>query len=135
MRRALEQHEDTYIIQPDPATSDAFQAYVHAAENVMQITLHPTGRFLWCEENDKREHQVLKGGVEAQLWSGDKTLSVPHGLIHDWVGAVFAPNATVTQTLALVQNYDNHKNIYKPEVMELEPADPPLTISTSSSGC
>lgn len=106
------------IIQLDPATLQAFQTYVHAAEHAIQNTLQPTGRFLWCEENQKRERHVLEGGVEAQLWSGDKTLSVPHGLIHDWIGAAFVPGATVAQALALVQNYDNHKNIYKPEVVD-----------------
>jgi hypothetical protein len=43
---------------------------------------------------------------------------VPSGLIHDWVGAVFIPGTTVKQTLALIQDYDNHKNIYKPEVID-----------------
>ena len=45
-------------------------------------------------------------------------MRVPNGLIHDWIGAAFIPGATVEQTLALVQDYDNHKNIYKPEVMD-----------------
>lgn len=106
------------IIQLDPETLSAFHAYVREAEEAMQGTLQPTGRFLWCEEDEKRERRVLKGGVEAQLWAGDKTLSIPNGLIHDWVGAAFAPGATVERTLAMVQNYDNHKNIYKPEVVD-----------------
>ena len=53
----------------------------------------------------------------AQLWAGDGPVKVPNGLIHDWVGAVFVPGVTVEQTLALVQNYDNHQNIYQPEVI------------------
>jgi hypothetical protein len=42
---------------------------------------------------------------------------VPNGLIHDWIGASFIPGTTVEGVLALVQDYDNHKNIYKPEVI------------------
>ena len=34
------------------------------------------------------------------------------------MGAAFVAGATVEQVLALLQNYDNHKNIYKPEVMD-----------------
>jgi len=39
-------------------------------------------------------------------------------LIHDWIGAVFIPGTTVEETLALIQDYDNHKNIYQPEVID-----------------
>src|ERR1019366_5119265 len=43
-------------------------------------------------------------------------IEVPHGLIHDWIGVLFIPNASLAQTLAVVQDYDNYQNIYKPEV-------------------
>lgn len=42
----------------------------------------------------------------------------PEGLIHHYEGAVFIPGATVNQVLAVVQNYDQHKNYYAPEVMD-----------------
>ena len=45
-------------------------------------------------------------------------IAVPNGLIHDWVGAVFIPGATLDRTLALVQDYNRHKDIYKPEVID-----------------
>ena len=54
----------------------------------------------------------------AQFWSGKEPVIVPHGLIHDWIGAAFTPGRTVIETLALVQDYNNHKNIYKPEVID-----------------
>lgn len=43
---------------------------------------------------------------------------MPSGLIHDWIGAVFIPGTTVKETLALIQDYDRHKNIYQPEVID-----------------
>jgi hypothetical protein len=43
---------------------------------------------------------------------------VPHGLIHDWVAAAFIPDGTVQEIFAVIQDYDNHKNIYKPEVID-----------------
>jgi hypothetical protein len=42
---------------------------------------------------------------------------VPDGLIHDWIGATCIPGATIENTLAVVQDYDNHKNTYQPEVI------------------
>ena len=43
---------------------------------------------------------------------------MPDGLIHDWIGSTRILGTTVEQTLALIQNYDNHKNIYRPEVID-----------------
>ena len=42
---------------------------------------------------------------------------MPDGLIHDWIGVICIPGATVEKTLAVVQDYDNHKNTYQPEVI------------------
>ena len=53
----------------------------------------------------------------AQFWSGWGPVKVPNGLIHDWIAAAFIAGATVRDVLALIQNYDNHKNVYKPEVI------------------
>ena len=39
-------------------------------------------------------------------------------LIHDWIGSTCIRGATIQQTLALIQNYENHKNIYRPEVID-----------------
>jgi len=45
-------------------------------------------------------------------------VTAPHGLIHDWIGAAFIPDATVGQVLALLQDYDHHKDVYGPDVMD-----------------
>jgi hypothetical protein len=39
-------------------------------------------------------------------------------LIHDWIGAALIPGTTVEDTLRLIQDYDHHKTIYKPEVID-----------------
>lgn len=101
-----------------PATLAAFTDYVRRAEDRMEATLGADGPFLWCETNTQRERKIVGGSVEAEMWEGNKAIPIPDGLIHDWVGACFAPKATIEQTLAMVQNYDNHKNIYKPEVVD-----------------
>jgi hypothetical protein len=43
-------------------------------------------------------------------------IRIPRGLIHDWVGVIFLPGATIPQVLAVLRDYDNHQNIYKPDV-------------------
>ena len=45
-----------------------------------------------------------------------RTIDVPDGLIHHWAGVVFVPGANVNQAVALLQDYDQHGVIYKPNV-------------------
>jgi len=105
-------------VQLKPETIQAFEKYIADAEAIMAQTLLPAGPFLWCEADTKRNEEVRQGKIVTQFWSGREPVKVPHGLIHDWIGAGFVPDTTVQELLTLIQNYDNHKNIYKPEVMD-----------------
>jgi len=105
-------------VQLKPETIQAFEKYVQEAEAVMGQTMQPSGPFLWCDTDAKRNEEVRRGTIVTQIWPGRGPAKVPHGLIHDWIGAAFAPGATLQELLVLIQNYDNHKNIYKPEVMD-----------------
>jgi hypothetical protein len=106
------------IVQLKPRTLQAFETYIHDAEVATEPTLRGERPFLWTDTRSEIAQKVSKGEIAAELWSGQGPVEVPNGLIHDWIGAVFAPQATLEATLALVQDYDNHKNIYKPEVMD-----------------
>ncbi|MFB3830020.1 MAG: hypothetical protein ACE15B_24845 [Bryobacteraceae bacterium] len=99
-----------------PATVQAFDAYIRAVE--ARVTPRTGARFLWVDESPERVRQVRAGEVLSEAWAGKAESGVAGGLIHDWIGAVFIPGATLEKTLALVEDYDNHKNIYKPEVID-----------------
>ena len=101
-----------------PATLQAFDRYIQATEARLDGQVKGRGSFLWVDASPERLKQVRAGEVLAERWAGRDEVKVPSGLIHDWIGAVFIPDATVEKTLAMVQNYDNHKNIYKPEVID-----------------
>ncbi|SRR5579864_250346 len=105
-------------VQLKEATLDAFAEYIREAEAGMDRTLHEEGAFLWSDGDAERAQKIRKGDTVAQFWSGTRPVTVPDGLVHDWIGATIIPGATVAQTLALIQDYDNHKNIYKPEVID-----------------
>jgi len=105
-------------VQLKEATLEAFADYIREAEEGMERTLDEAGAFLWSDGDAERDRQVRKGETVAQFWSGTRPVTVPDGLIHDWIGATMIRGATVHQTLALIQDYDNHKNIYKPEVID-----------------
>jgi hypothetical protein len=101
-----------------PRTLQAFEEYIREAEVAMQPSLTDRSAFLWSDSDREMARKVRQGMVSAQLWSGNGPVKIPGGLIHDWVGAMLVLGATVQQALTLVQNYDNHKNIYKPEVID-----------------
>ncbi len=104
-------------VQLKPQTVQAFDAYIREAEAGMEQALQGNGPFLWSEVNSERAQRVHGGQVVAQFWAGQGPVKVPHGLIHDWIGAVFIPATNLKKTLALIQDYNHHRNIYKPEVI------------------
>ena len=104
-------------VQLKPQTVAAFDEYIRDAEAGMEQTLHGKNSFLWSEVSAERTQLVRRGQVVAQFWAGQGPVKVPNGLIHDWIAAVFIPATNVKKTLALIQDYDNHKNIYKPDVI------------------
>jgi len=106
------------VVQLKPGTLAAFLSYTRDAEAEMEAAVNGSASFLWSDENVDRTRSVQSGKYLAQLWSEQSPVHVPDGLIHDWIGAALIPGATLEKTLALVQDYDNHKIIYKPEVME-----------------
>lgn len=100
-----------------PQTLQAFEEYIRTAEAAMEKTHRGEEPFLWSDASSEKLQQVRGGEVVAEFWSGRGPVKVPNGLIHDWIGAAFIPSANIQEVLALVQDYDNHKNIYQPEVI------------------
>ena len=105
-------------VQLKAETLDAFEAYVRNAEAAMRPALEGRAPFLWAGEDADRARRVHKGEIPAELWAGQSPVHIPSGLIHDWIGAVAVPHTTIEKTLERVQDYDHHKNIYRPEVLD-----------------
>ncbi len=107
-------------VQLKPETVAAFDAYVLAAETAMDATVQSTTEFLWSDADAKRIEHLRKGDVIADYWDtkANGPAPVSGGLIHDLVGAVFVPERDVRQAVTLVQDYENHKNVYKPDVID-----------------
>jgi hypothetical protein len=103
-------------------TKEAYERYVALtdARNVAEV--REGGPFLWVdtlpEARREETYNALKRGevVIERLETRDKgdAISCPGGLIHHWVGALWIPGATLSQTLALVQDYDQHAQVYSP---------------------
>lgn len=101
-----------------PETKVAWEAYLRAANAAMQARLRQGATFLWLdEERGRAEYVQTKGPLIAPI-SRQIPKRVPYGLIHDWLGAGFVPNAKIEDVLRVVRDYDRYKEIYRPGVIE-----------------
>jgi hypothetical protein len=107
-------------------TVTAFDHYVSATEARLNSGLKPGGPFLYVDALPQQEAKSLYGRLKQGeiLVEPLKTTApgvdgdVPDGMVHHWVGLVFVPGVTLSQTLPLVQDYDHRSDLYKPEVMK-----------------
>jgi hypothetical protein len=88
-----------YAAKLTPQTSAAFDRYIELSEARM---------------NTDWKVKVRGGNIRIE----GKTIDVPDGMIQHWVGTMFIPGADIAQVKAVLQDYDNYKNFYRPEVIE-----------------
>jgi hypothetical protein len=98
-------------------TVEAFNHYISQIE----ARLEPRFRgehFLWFDEQPELRQQVQRGGVIARPVQGNGIVQIRSGLIQDWHGAIFVPNVSLKSALATVQDYEHHREVYKPDITE-----------------
>jgi len=104
-------------------TVAAFDRYVAVAERKLAAPGQP---FLWVDRQSPAEQQTMleslkRGGLVMEKLTardGTRTIDVPHGTIHHWLGVVFVPGVTLSSSVALLQDYDRHHEIYQPNVAD-----------------
>jgi hypothetical protein len=118
-------HAET--LQPQPAV--AFDKYVRGREIELADRDRAKKDFPWMDTLPQAErdasYAALERGEILARQAGQTTvnngtgsaIAVPGGLIHDWVGAVFIPGATVTQTVRVLEDYDHDCDYYAPQVL------------------
>ncbi|MGO9339202.1 MAG: hypothetical protein ACLPH3_18205 [Terracidiphilus sp.] len=98
---------------PKPETLRAWDAYIRIVNQNVAKSAAGDSQFLWIDESQDVARRVH--GNEVVVTSHDPE-GVPQGMIHDWVGVVFVPDATLDQALNVVENYDRYGEFYKPLV-------------------
>jgi hypothetical protein len=122
----LPQTPDVVNTRLKPETVQAFDRYAQATEARIAKELVRPGAFLYVEglPEPKRSATLasIRGGdiymvrFESQDAS-EGAVEIPDALLHHWIGAVFIPGVTLRQVIDLVEDYDRHQDIYKPEVV------------------
>jgi hypothetical protein len=98
-------------------TLKAWDEYIQETNTRTQDRLQ-SGSFLWVDESTERRQQVRTGKIVVWPATMQTPKPVPGGLIHDWIGAAFIPNATLDDVFTVVRDYDNYKAYYKPSVAD-----------------
>ena len=99
-------------------TKAAWDAYLQAANDAMQARLQPGAHFLWLDDQPERMEEIRTKGPYIAPMSRDIPKKVPHGLIHDWLGVGFVPDAKIEDILAVVRDFDHYKDMYHPGVLD-----------------
>ncbi len=97
-------------------TLTAWNEYVKRSDLQMQERAAKGLPFLWVDESPERAARVRRGEVMTAPVVGHGAENVPDGLIHDWIGAIFIPGATIDSLWAAVHDYDNYREMYRPVV-------------------
>jgi len=106
-----------------PETVNAWEYHVRAVDAEMQARLDGTKPFLWVDEAPERAERVRDGEILVTHAGRNGSQAVPHGLIHDWSGAVFIPGVCMDDVMAVLHSYDHYKDFYKPAVISSRPLD------------
>ena len=113
-------------VELKPATVQAFNRYVQLTEARISGEVSAPEKFLYVDGlPPERRSQALAALQRGEVVYGAASNHGPFrsdyrgagGLIHHWLGVVFVPGATLQQTLALMEDYNHHQDIYRPEVV------------------
>ena len=105
-------------------TRQAFERYAQITEARIEQELKEPGRGLWMDrlanaaradaEQRLRAGEVLVTRLESRAQG--KSIEIPDGKVHHWVGTVFIPGATLARTIEMVQGYEHYPRIYQPAI-------------------
>ena len=100
-----------------PKTTEEFSVYAKKVEQQLQLRWEGRQPFLALDETPPDRAKVLHGELLIRPGSKANPVSISRGLVHDWLGDVFIPNVTMSKVLAIMQNFDRHREIY-PEIIQ-----------------
>jgi len=78
------------------------------------------GRFLRLDGRAELKAKLRMGELQIEPGGPNREAMVkaPDAMLQDWLGCMFMPRATIARMKALLQDYENYKNFYKPKVIE-----------------
>jgi hypothetical protein len=104
-------------------TAASFDRYIRAVEARLDDDIN-RDQFLAVDRlPDARRQQAYNQLRHGQIYidelharENDHSIRVPNGHIHHWVGIIFIPDATLPEASAVLHDYANQQDLYKPQV-------------------
>jgi hypothetical protein len=101
-----------------PETVKAWDEYVQSANAQLRDRVNHGGPFLRVEETPGLVSSLARGEIVVEPLAQNGRHSVPHGLIHDWYGAVFVPDTTIQEVLSVLNDYSRYREFFHPAVVD-----------------
>jgi hypothetical protein len=92
-------------------TLEAFDAYVEEFERDVNDALSGKKPFLWIRRQSSDEEKRARRG-EILIFKHNENIDVPKGIIHVWGVSGFLPGTSVDDVIALLLDYNRHKDVY-----------------------
>ena len=86
-------------------TLNAWDAYIQKANSEMMAV--STVRFSGSTKCRTASNRVRAGNILVSPVGQHNPKPVPSGLIHDWIGAAFIPDATLEDVLSVARDYSH----------------------------
>jgi hypothetical protein len=104
-------------VELQPETNNAWEQFIAKLDaKVEQEALQPDS-LLALDRSAVLRAKVRAGKIVVFPATGSGMISVPSGLIHDWIGYLFIPDVTAHQVLEKVRAFDRYTEFYKPSVL------------------
>jgi hypothetical protein len=113
----------SYAAELNQQALASWENYIASTKLRTQERLTGKSPFLWADEDPGRRQQLNSGGIVISPVGNSHPLLVPHGLIHQWIGAVFIPGATIQDLAAVLNDYGRYSEIYRPTLIKAELLD------------
>jgi hypothetical protein len=107
-----------------PETIAAFDRYAQATERRIAIEVGNAATFLRIDTLPAGDRQagldrLRRGEVLIErltTMENGRSISIPDGLVHHWVGVAFLPKVSRAAAVALLQDYGRHGEVYRPRI-------------------
>ena len=106
-----------------PETLQAWEAYLQAAKARNHKQLADGASLLSIDPQPADSVKLRQGDVIVSPARPNVPVKVPSGLIHDWAGAIFIPNASIGDVMRVIRDYDHYQATYHPNVVESKPIE------------
>ncbi len=106
-----------FVTKLQPQTVNEFEQYAKSVEAQLGERRQGQKSFLDLEDDPASKQKVLAGQFSIRELPNGQPIAIKDGLIHDWLGAVYIPHASIAQVLDVLRDFNRHKEIY-PEIAD-----------------